>query len=88
MRRLAVAARPYCTGPSLLCMHDIVGNIEGPEGVAYVIPRLEMDEDEDGGGDAIKMDWEEEKARLAQSGKRCLPRCSLQNNLVQQSTTK
>ncbi len=95
LRKASVKVRPYCTGAKLLCMRNIVGDIEGPEGVAYVIPRLDMDEDGDGtsGGGKNRMadeelDWEEEKARLAREGMVCLPRCSLQQNLVQQSTAK
>ncbi len=78
----SVRLHPYCTGLALKCMHDIVGDIEGEGGVAHVIPRLDenvldMEEEED---------WEDEKKRLAQEGMVCLPRCSLQQNVMQTSS--
>jgi len=37
--------RPFCTGASIKCMFDIISDVEGEEGAAYVIPRSkEIDE--------------------------------------------
>ena len=70
-------------GDAITCMYDIIGDIEGQDGIAYVIPRLDNGTVED-----VQVDWQKEKAELRVNGQVCLPRCTKQDTYLVQSSTR